>query len=480
MRLSISLCTALIAASLTVGVSAQIVEHDVAVVSEAAASQIPAFSYREGPESELAFRGTSLVPAGEGSGQVAFRDGRSRIGMKVRNLPDPWTLGAYTTYVLWAVTLEGRASNLGAIEVNEGRASLNTAAPLSQFALIVTAEPHFAVTVPSKAVVLQNFAEDVKGHQDTVRTLAERADYSALAQLAINPRDRTPLDLYQARYAMAIANAAEASKYAPQAFAHADQLMKAAEAAQISKKSAERKMVAQTSRDAVQAAEDARREALLAKTTADQQEHEQMLTTATAAAAAKRAHEVEAETQARQQLAAAAAKRHEATVAADAADAAGLAESEKARQDLTERLNRALPTTDTERGLVAQISGVQFASGGAGLAVSARESLARFSGIVLTYPEMRFVVEGHTDTVGKEATNTALSLKRAITVRDYLIAQGVPASAIDVKGLGPTAPVADNATAAGRAANRRVAIVMSGGPIGATKQTPLGSGAAPQ
>lgn len=76
---------------------------------------------------------------------------------------------------------------------------------------------------------------------------------------------------------------------------------------------------------------------------------------------------------------------------------------------------------------------------------------------------MRFIVEGNTDTVGGEAANVALSLKRALTVRDYVIAQGLAASAIDVKGLGPANPVGDNKTAAGRASNRRVEIVMLGG-----------------
>ena len=152
--------------------------------------------------------------------------------------------------------------------------------------------------------------------------------------------------------------------------------------------------------------------------------------------------------------------------AAAAAESAAAAATAKARTELTERLNRVLPTTDTARGIVAHISGVNFATGAATLNPSARESLARFSGIVVAYPDIRFVVEGHTDNVGGEATNIALSLKRAITVRDYLIAQGVPASAIDVKGIGPASPVADNATTAGRASNRRVEVVMSGGPIG--------------
>ena len=86
-------------------------------------------------------------------------------------------------------------------------------------------------------------------------------------------------------------------------------------------------------------------------------------------------------------------------------------------------------------------------------------------GIVASYPDLDFKIEGHTDSTGSAATNTELSLRRAITVRDYLIGQGVPAPRIDVDGFGPDRPVADNSTADGRARNRRVEIVLSGGPL---------------
>jgi len=127
------------------------------------------------------------------------------------------------------------------------------------------------------------------------------------------------------------------------------------------------------------------------------------------------------------------------------------------------RLNAVLPTRESERGLVSEIGGVQFATATANLNPPARESLARFSGIVASYPELSFRIEGHTDDVGSDLTNNDLSLRRAISVRDYLISLGVPASSIDVEGFGPYRPVADNASADGRARNRRVEIVISGG-----------------
>jgi outer membrane protein OmpA-like peptidoglycan-associated protein len=157
---------------------------------------------------------------------------------------------------------------------------------------------------------------------------------------------------------------------------------------------------------------------------------------------------------------AATAAAAEATVASEAMSA------EAARVDLRNRLGRVLPTRESERGLVSELGGVEFATGTAKLAVSARESLAKFAGVVASYPSLRYVVEGHTDNTGREETNRELSLKRAISVRDYLIGQGIPASSIDVAGFGPFMPIADNTTADGRARNRRVEIVVSGGPLG--------------
>lgn len=435
-------------ASLSLSASAQELQRGVAVVSEDIGSQIQAFSYREGPESKLLFQGTPLVPRCEGRGEVEFQAGRARIAVGLKRLPDPWTLGPYTVYVLWALTLEGRASNLGTLSGSVDDRALDTSAPLSQFALIVAAEPHFAVTAPSKAVVARNLAHRVAGAQSMVRTVQERADYANLAPQKFDPKGRTPLALYQARYALAIAKAVGAEEFAPQAYTRASKLLQSAETAQADKKSSVRKTVPLISRDAVQQAEDARREASIAKV-----------------AAAEKAERAKAAEVAAAGAAAAAAEEG-ARRAAMAAKAAAEMERQQARRDLEERIDTVLPTRITERGLVAEIAGVQFAAGAATLNPSAREALARFAGIVASYRSLEFMVEGHTDTTGSPATNEALSLARAISVRDYLIAQGVRATKIDVEGLGPADPIADNETAAGRARNRRVEIVMWGEEIG--------------
>jgi outer membrane protein OmpA-like peptidoglycan-associated protein len=430
--------------------AAQQLERDVGVSAEVE-GRLEGFSFQEGPESKLEFKGTAVALAAEGDGEVEFQDGRSRVDVSVEKLPDPSKLGPFSTYVLWAVTADGRANNLGSIEVRNGSGSLETSTALSQFALIVSAEPHFAVTAPSKYMVLRNLGKRIRGTTLTIPGLRERMDYSALPAQRIDPKAKIPPELVQARYSIEIARGAEAEDFAPGEFANAEQRLTEAEAARSSKDYKVRNSVPLLARDAVQMGEDARRKAVRERQTAESAE---------AAAAARQ----EAEEKAAQAAGVAAeeAKTRAALAAEEAGRQASFEAEKRARADLTARLNRALPTRQTERGIVAEIAGVQFASGAAKLNASAREALARFSGIVGVYPSLRFKIEGHTDSTGSAETNRNLSLQRAMTVRDYLVGQGVDAASINVEGLGPDQPVADNATSEGRARNRRVEIILTG------------------
>jgi len=295
----------------------------------------------------------------------------------------------------------------------------------------VTAEPHFAVSAPSTMIALYNVAKDVEADESKVTTLTERYDYSALKPIAID-EDKSPAALVQARYAVAIAESVGAKQYAPQQYAAANQKLGEAQLATQAKKSSDRKEAPGFAREAVIASEDARRAAMAGAT----------------------------EAKAEQERQAAAAKAAEAERVRSTAENAA-----RARLELLGRLDAALPTRVTERGLISEIGGVQFATGTSDLNGSAREALARFSGVVASYPGLRFNVEGHTDNTGSPTANNELSLHRAIAVRDYLIGQGVAASTIDVAGLGSSRPEADNTTAQGRAKNRRVEIVVSGGPL---------------
>ena len=471
-RTTMALC---VAAALSGGAATQLfaqgVERSEAIASSDALSQVSMYSYRDGPKSDLFLRGTPLAATAEGKVQVEYQNDNANISAEVQDLPKPASLGPFTTYVLWAVTPDGRATNQGVIGgIEGGKGGIDTQYSASQFALIVTAEPHFAVTIPSTMMVLFNVGDDVKGAESKVTTLTERVDYSSIAGLSrVAVDDSHPLEVVQARYAVAIARAAGADRFSSDAFVTANQKLAAAEQALAGKRSSERKTAPGLGREAVVAGEDARRAALLASTenaTAERQR-------AASAAATNAANDAARATAAVTATATAAAAATAATAAAASSEAASRAatgvERERAavtaRNELRTRLNEALPTRDSNRGLIAEIGGVQFATGTAVVNPDARESLAKFSGIVASYPGLRFSIEGHTDNMGSVAMNQELSLKRAITVRDYLIEQGVPASRIDVAGLGLSMPVGDNTTTDGRARNRRVEIVVSGGPL---------------
>ena len=359
-----------------------------------------------------------------------------RIEVEVDKLPDPTSLGPYTVYVLWALTPDGRAVNQGVIDTDKGgEGKIDTSYGASQFALIVTAEPHFAVSIPSTMVALYNVADKVKGTESKVTSLTQRADYSTLPVIPIDKK-KAPVELVQARYALAIAAAAGGEQFAPQAYETAKAKLVAAEAAAADKKRSVRKTSPALAREATVAGEDARRAGMTAKAAAD--------------AEAKRVASANAAA-----TGAVASQQAKDTAAASAA----------ARADLETRLATVLPTQETDRGLVSEIGGVNFVSGTANLNSKAKESLAKFSGVVASYPSLKFKVEGHTDSTGSEETNKELSLKRALVVRDYLIGQGVAASSTDAAGLGSSMPIGDNATNDGRARNRRVEIVVSGAPI---------------
>ena len=479
-----------VAAALSGGTATQLlaqgVERSEAIASSDALSQISMYSYKDGPKSDLLLRGTPLAATAEGQVRVEYQNNNAEISAQVQDMPEPASLGPYTTYVLWAVTPDGRATNHGVISgIEGGKGELETQHNASQFALIVTAEPHFAVTIPSTMMVLYNVGDDVKGTESKVTTLTERVDYASLASARrMTVDDNNPLEVVQARYAIAIATAAGAEKFSSAAFVTANQKLAAAEAALVGKKSSERNTAPGLAREAVIAGEDARRAAVLASNEAATAEQQRAASAAATNAANETARIAAAETAATTAAAAAtaAATTEAATAAAaTAAAAASQAASESAtevereraavaaRDELRDRLNEALPTRDSSRGLIAEVSGVQFATGTANVNSAAREGLSKFSGIVASYPDLRFNVEGHTDNTGGAAMNQELSLKRAMTVRDYLIGQGVPASRVDVAGLGLTAPIGDNSTTDGRARNRRVEIVVSGAPLAATR-----------
>jgi outer membrane protein OmpA-like peptidoglycan-associated protein len=478
-----------------------------------------AVDYRHrGGSTRVDLKGTELMPQASGEARVESKAGRVEIDAKLSGMEPANKFGLeYLTYVLWAITPEGRANNLGEVLLDDGKSELRVTTGLQAFGLIVTAEPYFAVTQPSDLVVAQNvIRKDTKGREEGIDVRYELLPRGLYASQVEPLRDvvygidtKAPLDLFEARNAVRIARSAKAETYATSSFAKAEQDLKQAE--DYYRRKQGRTPIGTVAREAVQTAEEARVMSL------KRQEEERVEKEKEAAAAreAQAKAEAEAETKRREQAeterasaeqakAAAELAKQQADLAAqkaaqekqeaDAAKAAALAqqqalaaENEKARAQadeaergrqkaeaekaemrarLLQQLNSVLVTRDTARGLIATMPDVLFETNSFSLRPAARERLAKVAGILLAYPDLRLEVDGHTDSVGSDAYNQQLSEKRAASVRDYLAQQGIPISSVVVMGFGKTQPIASNATVAGRQQNRRVELVVSGEVIG--------------
>ncbi len=502
------------------------------------------YEHRSGA-SKLDFAGTDLMPSANGEAKVNSRRGSIEVDAEFGNLREPTTFGnEYLTYVLWAISPEGRAVNLGEVLVGDNhRSKLRVTTDLQAFALIVTAEPYYAVRQPSNVVVLENVVRDsTKGTTEAVNAkyeLMERGGYIPTGYrfdpVVLNAR--LPLEFFEARNALRIAQSEGAEQYASDSYAHAVQLMNNADEYATNKHIDTKPLIA-VSREAVQTSEDAREIAVkklddirLANERQDSADSQAVLQgqadsamrqkeQAQADAARAQAAKTQAETDTRNaQAAKAQADSDAATARADAADAqnaaaqaksdeansqaasaaalsaaqadadqsrlaaqqsqanANQAEADKAtmRTKLSEQLNSILQTRDSARGLIVSMSDVLFDTGKYSLKPGAREKLAKVAGILLAYPGLDIEVGGYTDNVGSDAMNQTLSENRAGSVRDYLVQEGVATNSVSSRGFGNTLPVASNDSSSGRQQNRRVELLVSGEAIGSPVNATTGS-----
>jgi len=515
------------AASLFLGLFAQahLQASQSAPAREAAMFQIPLtsrtvqavnYEHRRG-STKVDFVGTDMMPQATGHAKVESGRGTMEIGAEFANLERPSKFGSeYLTYVMWAISPEGHAVNLGEVLIGDNhRSKLDATTNLQSFALIVTAEPYYAVHQPSDAVVLENSVrEDTKG-----TTVAIHAKYELMGRGGYLPTGyqfdpvvinaNLPLEFFEARNALRIAKSEGAEQYAGDSYRHATELMDKADQNAIAKPIDKKSLIA-ASRDAVQTAEDARAisvkkmdEARLA------QEHQasedaQASARAQAEAATRSKERADArageamQQKARAESDAAKAQTDAAKAQADmvsnqvasaAAISAAQRETEQAhfavlraendktilRTQLAQQLNSILQTRDTARGLIISMSDVLFASGQYSLMPGTREKLAKVAGILLAYPSLNIEVGGYTDNVGGDAMNQTLSENRAGSVRDYLVQQGVASASVSAKGFGNTMPIVPNDTSAGRQQNRRVELLVSGDAIGTSANTTTGS-----
>jgi len=450
---------------------------------------IPAMNYLIRRSVKVPMENTTLLPGASGEAIVNVRGGLTSIHVKLDGLVPAYSFGPeYLTYVLWAITPDGRPQNLTeVIPDHKGRSNFKVTTSLQSFGLMVSAEPYFAVNIPSDVVVMQNASAN--GQPGTTQySVLPRGAYvqsegSHLVTYPIGSGNQSPLELYEARNAVQIARSAKAGLYAAGALARAEQNLKQALA--LDNDHGQRSAEVTFAREAVQAAEDARltaerraREAFEARQRQNALEAQKQAAAASLAAkeAAAQQQQAEAEAQAAQQAAQHAQQQQQAAEQqaeqAQAQAAAAQRQTAEMRNRLEQQLNAVLATRESARGLIVNMSDVVFATGSYQIKTSAQIKLARIAGILMTYPGLKVQVEGYTDNVGSAAFNQKLSNQRANAVMKFLISQGVKANSISAKGYGEADPVASNNTVAGRAKNRRVQLVVSGAAIGTKQQAP--------
>jgi outer membrane protein OmpA-like peptidoglycan-associated protein len=479
----------------------------------------PAVSYKHrSGATKINFQGTDLMPAAAGEAKVESKRGALEIEVEFSGLDRPTSFGTeYLTYVLWAISPEGRPVNIGEVLLGENhRSKLDVTTDLQSFAMIVTAEPYYAVRRPSNVVVLENsIRTDTAGATEVVDAkyeLIDRGGYIPTGYkfdpLVMNAK--LPLEFFEARNALRIAQSAGAETYAASSYQKAVNQMNEADAVATTKHENKKSLIAM-SREVVQTSEDAREiavkhideerandersaganreadakdradaesqrrrnaevataDAVRQRNEADRQNQNAQVAAQTAEDAQANAEQARNDAQQQQHIAEADSDRNRA--AADSSDAQlqqAVHDREELRARLLQQFNLILETRDTARGLVVNMSDVLFDSGKYTLRPLAREKLAKISGIVLAYPSLMLAVEGNTDSVGTEAYNQELSEQRAEGVRSYLTQEGVPESSTTATGFGKTRPIAPNDTPEGRQQNRRVELIVSGEVIG--------------
>ena len=456
---------------------------------------LPAINYehRSGP-TKIDFEGTVLLPKAKGDATVESKRGRISVDARFDHLDPPTKFGReYLTYVLWAITPEGRPKNLGEIVVSASdKAKISVTTDLQALGLMVTAEPYYSVTAPSDVVVLENVVRpDTIGRVEEVAAkyeLLPRGQYT----LNINPnqlrtvgpeaealpydRYEAVLELYQAQNAVQIARSLGADHFAADTLSKAETLLH--EAQDLQSRKQDTHMIVSRAREAAQMAEDARI-VTVKRRDEDRLSHERQ----------QDQDQSRAWTDAQEAQAQAAADRSAAEAEREAAERAR-AEAEQARAVAAQHLARAefdrsrpqpeppvqrqtranllaglnsiMPARDTPRGLVVVVPNSLLETSPRNPAPPVAKQLAQIAALITTYPGLSVRVEGYSDDRGNDLESRSISQGRAQVVRDILVTNGVPPGAAMAAGYGKDRPIASNDSGAGRDQNRRVEIVIQG------------------
>ncbi len=465
------------------------------------------------------FRGTTLLPRLKGEAKVK-RAGRrgTRVELAIDNLPRAHELGGiYTTFVLWAISPDGRVDNLG--EIKRGgspyiASKLDVTTPLQTFALLVTAEPHFLMKVPSRMVVLENIAPQRPGKSQmetvNVQYIGNSSDYfkdPRVPEIAASDYRDLPVSLLGARQAVNLARFAGASQDAPQELQQAeDDLLAAEKALRFNQPDAEvdtlarkatssgakaeemalSRRVARLRREDIQRRDEALRTAEQTADTA-QREIAQLRNDLEREQRARELAERDAETanqQLREQRSEVARLRDELQTVRAEGEAAkinlarleGAKRAEDDRREAEVRETQRRASEASLRSSLAKFGTVKESARGfqlilpesiwkgprlATLASSAASKLEPLAALLASNPDYQVMIEAYTDAKGDEIGLQQLTQDRARELSERFQAAGVDASRLQANGMGTANPLGSNATVAGRARNRRIEITFT-------------------
>jgi len=448
------------------------------------------YQYRSGP-TQIDFRGTVLLPSAKGEATVESKAGRTEIDAHFEHLAPAQQFGAeYLTYVLWAITPEGHAKNLGEVLANgSDKGHTRVTSDLQAFGLIVTAEPYAAVHSPSDVVVLENQVRpDTIGTTEPIQAhyeLMPRGAYTYNVPAGLGATGRKvsmteyeeTVELYQAQNAVQIAEAQGAAQYAPDVFKKARAQYETAR--QLHSDRAGKTAIITAARQAAQTAEDARTltvarkhdaELAAARGEAERQQQLRLQAEADAQRAQSQAADAQAQAVAAENARIQAEARANAAAAAPPAmvverevvvqtqpDDSGHKAQMTLRARLMAQLNGPLEALDTARGLIVTVPDSDFR--GTALTASTTSSLAHVAATVMSQRGLTIEVDGNSDSA--EPSAERIALERAAAVKDALILAGLQPDRITTRGLGNTQPFGPNASD-----NRRVEVVIHGDPIG--------------
>jgi outer membrane protein OmpA-like peptidoglycan-associated protein len=465
------------------------------------------------------FRGTTLLPRLKGEAKVK-RAGRrgTRVELSIDNLPRANELGGiYTTFVLWAISPSGSVDNLG--EIKRGGSAfiaskLDVTTPLQTFALIVTAEPHFLMKVPSRMVVLENIAPERPGKSQietvNVQYIGNSSDYfrdPRVPEIASTDLKEIPVSLLGARQALNLARFAGAQQDAPQELQEAEDLLLLAEKAlRFNEPTPDVDVKARKATSFGVKAEEmaATRRASRLRREDTQRRDEELRSAETNAASLQ--HEIEqlradldreqrarelaerdataANEQLREQRSEVARLRDELQTVRSEGEAAkinlarieGAKHAEDERRDAETRDQQRRATEAALKQALAKFGTVKQTARGfqlllpesiwsapraATLLSSAAAKLEPLAALVASNPDYQIVIETYTDNKGDEVSLQQLTQERARQLSDRFQAAGVDAARLQANGMGAANPLATNATLNGRARNRRTEITFT-------------------